>query len=468
MKNRYSKLMDNSALFAIANLGTKLIQFFLVPLYTYALSTSAYGTVDLMITTVSMLTPIFSLSIFDAVFRYTMDRDADYKRVFTIGLGVTIIGLLLLGLFVPIFDLLKIPYATYFAIMLGLSLFNSLLQNFARSIGYVKVFAFSGVINALSTTLLSILFLVVLKLGIEGYINSLIISSVITLAFLVIGAQAWKYVSFKTISIEYLKKMLRYCIPLIPNAFSWWFTNDANRYFILLFVGTAGNGLYAVANKMPSILSVLFNIFSQAWQLSAVEEYDSKDKNEFYSNIFNYLMLFLLLGVGAILVVLKPFMSVYTSSSFYESWKIVPFLLMAAVYSNLSGFLGTVFLAAKKTASLFSTTIIGMLLNLIFNVVLIPIIGLNGAGLGSAIGFIIVSILRLRKASKEDYVKINVDTKMCLTSHVLIILMIVGEFAIGSLWLLVGIELVLLIAMAVLNLKFFKVIFGSLILKGRK
>lgn len=465
MKNRYSKLMGNSVLFAVANLGTKLIQFFLVPLYTYALSTSAYGTVDLMLTTVSMLTPIFSLSIFDAVFRYTMDKAANYKRIFTIGLVITLIGILLLGLFVPVFDLLRIPYAMDFAVMLGLSLLNSLLQNFSRSIGYVKVFAFSGVINALATTLLSILFLVVIKLGIKGYINSLIISSTITLIFLIVGVKAWKYISLRAVSLEYLKRMLRYCLPLIPNAFSWWFTNDANRYFILIFVGTAGNGLYAVANKIPSILSVLFNIFSQAWELSAVEEYNSKDKNEFYSNVFNYLMLFLLLGVGSILVILKPFMSVYTSSSFYGSWKIVPFLLMASVYSNLSGFLGTIFLAAKKTASLFSTTLIGMVLNIIFNIMLIPIIGLNGAGLGSAIGFVIVAIIRLKKASKEDYVSINLDVKMCVTSHMLIILMIASEFMIGNLWSLVGVEITLLIMMAVLNIKFLKVIFSSLILK---
>ncbi|WP_318636215.1 lipopolysaccharide biosynthesis protein [Lacticaseibacillus rhamnosus] len=150
-----------------------------------------------------------------------------------------------------------------------------------------------------------------------------------------------------------MQKLLHYSIPLIPNSFSWWFTNDANRYFILFFVGAAGNGLYAVANKIPSILTVFFGIFSQAWQLSAVEEFESKDSEAFYSKIFNYMIFISAVGVSILLIILKPFMQVYTSPSFYSSWHFAPFLLIAAVFANLSTFLGTIFIAAKKLDKFF-------------------------------------------------------------------------------------------------------------------
>lgn len=58
-----------------------------------------------------------------------------------------------------------------------------------------------------------------------------------------------------------MKEMLKYSIPLIPNAFMWWIISASNRFFILYFVGVEANGLFAVANKIPSFLSILYAIF---------------------------------------------------------------------------------------------------------------------------------------------------------------------------------------------------------------
>lgn len=55
--------------------------------------------------------------------------------------------------------------------------------------------------------------------------------------------------------------MLRYSIPLIPNAFLWFFTNDASRFFIVGILGLTANGLYAVATKIPTIINVFYTVF---------------------------------------------------------------------------------------------------------------------------------------------------------------------------------------------------------------
>lgn len=90
-KNKYKKLAGNTLLFAIANFGTKLISFLLVPLYTYTLTKAEYGIVDLILTTISMLSPIFALSIADAVFRYSMD-EKEVSSALTNGLLITFLG----------------------------------------------------------------------------------------------------------------------------------------------------------------------------------------------------------------------------------------------------------------------------------------------------------------------------------------------------------------------------------------
>ncbi|WP_225441013.1 polysaccharide biosynthesis protein [Lacticaseibacillus rhamnosus] len=126
--NRYSRLLGNSALFAIANLGTKLIQFLMVPLYTYALTVRQYGVVDLLLTTVTMLTPIVSLSVFDAVFRFSMDKDPDLSAIFSNGVLITLAGFVLVLIISPINLIVRIPYYSYFLGILFLSAVNSLLQ----------------------------------------------------------------------------------------------------------------------------------------------------------------------------------------------------------------------------------------------------------------------------------------------------------------------------------------------------
>ena len=79
-----------------------------------------------------------------------------------------------------------------------------------------------------------------------------------------------------------MKEMLVYCIPMIPNSIMWWITDASDKYMIAFFVGVSSNGIYALAKKIPSVLSMLHSVFFQAWQLSAVEESEAKDKSHYY------------------------------------------------------------------------------------------------------------------------------------------------------------------------------------------
>lgn len=455
MKNKYSRLINNSMLFMVANMGIKLIQFVMVPLYTYTLTKGEYGTVDILTTTVSMLTPIVSLSIFDAVFRFLMDQTQDKSIVFTSGLTITGIGSVVCLALIPIFKLFKIPYGTYISLLVIFSIFISLLQNFAKSINKILIFTLSGVIYSVIVASLNVFLLLFLHQGIKGYIDSMIVAYIVTVLFLAIGSKSWKYLS--KFDLKKTRELLKYSVPLIPNAFSWWFTNDANRYFILLFAGATGNGLYAVANKVPSLLNTFFGIFSQAWQLSAVEEYEDAEKDVFYSKILNFITFISFFGISMLLVILRPAMHLFASYSFYESWKLVPFLLVAAMYSNIAAFLGTVFIAAKKTNLIFITTVVGMIVNLIFNVILIPVFGVNGAGIGSSFGFALVVCIRFFQARR--FVHFKIDKKLWLVGHTFLCIMLYTEFYTESTVYVVLIELILAILQVICVRRYVSMLF---------
>ena len=81
-------LAKNTGLLVIGQFGTKLLSFFLVPLYTYVLTTAEYGTFDLLTTTVSLLVPIFTLNICDSALRFPLDSKIDRIEIFSICLSL--------------------------------------------------------------------------------------------------------------------------------------------------------------------------------------------------------------------------------------------------------------------------------------------------------------------------------------------------------------------------------------------
>ena len=96
--NRNKKLGINVVLMSISSFGSKLLTFFLVPLYTSYLTTAEYGVSDLITTTTSLLAPIFTATIGEAVLRYALEKDIDKYQVFRIGLFIHMVGFIALML----------------------------------------------------------------------------------------------------------------------------------------------------------------------------------------------------------------------------------------------------------------------------------------------------------------------------------------------------------------------------------
>lgn len=402
------RLVRNIGIFAIGNLGSKVIGFLLIAIFTRYLTTTQFGYVDLITTTVNMLLPIIALSIADAVFRFVMDDDANDQMIFSTGVSFTLLMSLIVFLIAfPILKLFDVHYAGLVLLYLAASLVQILFQNFVRGIGYVRLFAINGLVSALVLAGCGIWQVVYLRNGITGYLNALIIATIFSVLFIGFIAKLWTFFRISANNRQLLKAMLQYSIPLIPNAFLWFFTNDASRYFIVGFVGLAANGLYAVATKLPTIINVFYTIFSQAWQISAVEEYRKNRHSRFFSDVFSADVGLSVILIGAILIILRPIMTIFVASEYFDAWKIVPALLLASFFSNLASFLGTIYLATKETKGIMMTTVYGMIVNLLLNVILIPLFGIQGAGIGAAIGFAFVMYIRLRDIRKFVDLHVN-------------------------------------------------------------
>jgi len=407
--NKYNKLLYNSFIFAIGNFGSKLLVFLLIPVYTFSLSTEQLGTVDLITSTASLLLPAVTFSIFEAVLRFVMDKRIPGHEILLNALFVVFIGMVITIVISPL--LVKILPISEFLYYILLLLFTqsiyTILTQYVRAQGMVRLYAVCGMINALVLVLFSSIFLLVMRKGVEGYLLSFIFANIAGSVVALVAGKVKLYFHIRFIKAKLIREMLKYSIPLVPNALMWWIIGFSDRYVINYFLGLSANGLYSVASKIPGIMNVVNSFFFQAWQMSAIEEADSKEKSNFYSNIFHIFAIFMLIFASFLIANLKLVMSILVAPNYYEAWKYIPYLLLGSVFSSFSSFFGTNYIVAKKTSGVLKTSVIGAMANLGLNFVFIPIIGIYGAAIGTMISFAIMWILRVLDTKKYANIRIN-------------------------------------------------------------
>lgn len=396
-KNKYTTLISNTIIFALGTFGSKLLVFLLMPLYTSVLTTAEYGAMDVVVNVSNMLLPLVIVSINDGVIRFGMDHAYKRRDVFSTGIWVSLAGFGIFLIFWPAMK--KIGMISDYTALIYLYVLAAALQGvsaqFVRAMGLVRLFAFNGILNTLSTVVFNVLFLVVMKWGMYGYVLSVILSNVASMIFLWIAARLYRYMRWwKGIDRDTVREMIIYSLPLIPATIMWSITNVSDRFFVTHYLGEAQNGIYSVAYKLPTIISVISAIFTQAWQLSAIGERESDDREQFYSNIFKSYQTIVFLAAGGILLLIKPLMHLLVSDSFFEAWQYTPLLVVSVVFSCFSSYFASFYMASKKNIMAMVTIFLGALLNVVLNYYLIPIYGLNGAAGATAASYIFIFVIR--------------------------------------------------------------------------
>lgn len=404
-------LSVNTLLFTISNFGTKIISFLLVPLYTYVLSTTDYGNLDLITTTVQLLIPIMTLNIQDAVLRFGLDKEYNPMQSAKVGFRVIAIASFILGavLFV-LFELPFFPlsamYSLYLYLLFVTHAFYNVLSMFLKAINKVKLLVICGLLNTLIACSLNILLLLVYKLGVLGYLIANISGTVIAVAIMFFGSGIIKSAK-TTIPSHLFKTMALFSLSLVANSIAWWLNNASDRYILVLFSGAAITGVYAVAYKIPTILSTIQSIFYNAWSISAITEFDEEDSDGFIGNVYMTYYCVSIVGCSILLLCNIFIAKMLYAKEFFEAWHYVPPLLVGTVFNGIALFEGCVFTAVKKTKDVSVTTVLGAVINTVFNFALIPFIGALGASIATMIGYI--SIWIIRTCQMRKIIRIKVD-----------------------------------------------------------
>lgn len=422
MQSKYKVLMNNTAVFAIGNILVKLISFVLMPLYTSVLTTEQYAVSELLNSIIEIVLPIMTLCMIEALYRFSIDETIDYSCAFMNALRTVLAGdVIILIICIFIYYLFDYQYSISFAILYISATFYKFTIQFARGLGYSKIFAASGVINALILVISNIILLVVLRGGVKSYLNSFAIAYVIGGMFAFVAAKEYHYVKVNYKDKMLYKQMLFYGIPNIPNMLAWWINTVSDRYIIMYVCGAGVAGLYTVASKLPSIINLVSSVFQQAWQYSTAKEIEKKDKNHFFSQVYRVYAPVCFVTC-ALLIVLTPLLSeILFQKEFYSGWRYVPFLLVAATVGCFSTFFGTFFNAVKKNTVVMSSTLTGAMVNIVLNFVLIPLFGPMAATITTVVSYIIVTVIRV--ICSKRYVVIELHT----VKSVVVIMMLLAE-----------------------------------------
>lgn len=422
---QYSKLKSDTFLFAISNFASKILAFLLLPLYTKALSTQELGTVDIIITVINIVFPIFTLAIIEAIMRFSFDKSVDSKEILSIAIIFYLFSNLIIGLIIFIGSIITdLPdlYLWYlFLLYSGYSL-SMIVSYYFRGNNKVELVALQGIVQTVIVVICSVVFLLGFKLGIKGYILSLVIAYYVS-SFAVcikdktlLGIEKDFYVN-KTL----VKNMLRYSIPIIPGKIAWWLNNSSDRYFIVSLLGVTSNGLYSVAHKIPSVMIVFSDIFNQAWQISAIELYQEKErKGNFYAAVHENYIQFMIMCASVVILFSEVLGWILFSRDYLQAWVYVPPLIVSAVFSSMSGFYHSIFRAAKLSKELCITVLVGTVTNITLNSLFVFRLGLMGAAYATMIAFIVewgVSYLYTKKI-----MELRVDIKKLFSLYGLIIL----------------------------------------------
>lgn len=419
--NKKKQLAKNTVIIFFGRVCTQLISFFLLPLYTSYLATKEYGTVDLIQTYVTLLVPIITLELEMSIFRFLIDSRKSEKETnklisnnfFILGISLSIFSIL----YIIVSSIVTIPYRWLILVDIIVCVLSGNFLQVARGFGKTLDYAISCILTGLTTVISNIILICFVHMQAEGMIISMALANFMCSLYLFIRLKLYSKINFKIVDFKQIKEMYKYSLPLIPNGISWWIVNVSDRSIISIVLGASANGLYAISNKFPTIISSLTGVFNLSWSESAALHINSSDRDEFFSDITNtVLRLFMALGVG--MLACMPFVfPILIDVKYNDAYNYIPFLVLGTVFNVAICLYSQVYLAKKLSKQVASTAIVGAIINILINVIFIKQIGLYAAAISTMISYFVMMIYRHFDLKK--YVNIKVEKKLIIESIII-------------------------------------------------
>lgn len=417
-QNRSRKIFNDILIYGIGSLGSKMLTFLLLPIYTFYIQPSEFGYYDLSLNAIFLLMPFLTLQLREGVFRFLIDNNDNDLRVSIISDTYKLLALTaIIGVFLGLI-LHQIVHIRHFWWIVGtlytLSWYEVQVQ-IVRGLKRTNLFVGISILSSFLIALFSYLFVILLKWEIEGIYIAYILARFISL--IVIEAYLSIFKNYFRINRQtkfFRKELLAYSLPLLPNVLCWWIISSSAVFFIKYFLGLEMNGQYGIAAKFSTIIMVLSGIFYQAWQETAITQFDKPDRDIFFSkmlNIYFGFMVFLCLGCSFLLKLLYGFI---VQVEYQQSESLLFPLCIAVAFYALAVFLDLIYQCTKHTYKLLPSIIIAAFVNLIFNWVGVLLCGIWGILFSGIFTWVFLFCYRIIDIRKYMSLTLNKQFYFCL------------------------------------------------------
>lgn len=450
-------LVKNTIIVTIGKICTQFVSFFLLPLYTALLTTEEYGIVDLLNTLINLLIPIFILRVDQGVFRYLIDKrdnEKEQKRIITTIMYFTFAQIILYsGIFIIVSNWVSNQYKYFLATNLIANTVSMVLLQICRGIGDNTKYTIGSFLSGAFAVILNVVFIAGFRFGAYGMLSASLIANIITIIYLTYSLKIFKYIKKEYYDKSILKDILKYSIPLIPNAISWWIVNSSDRIIITSFINVATNGIYSAANKFSGVVTTMYNVFNLTWTESASVNIEAEDRDSFFNKTLDFtIRLFGSLCIG--IIAFMPFIfPIMINNKFADAYWQIPILMLGTIFNILVSFLGSIYVAKKLSKEIAKTSIFAAIINIVINIALIKFIGLYAASISTAVAYGLMLVYRYFDVKK--YVNLRIDAKM-VSIMVLLYICSFITYYIDNFYLNVIMAIIVLCAAVVINKKTLK------------
>lgn len=451
--SREKNLAKNTGIIAIGQLSSKFFTFLLLPLYTSVLLPEDYGTVDVLLTFIGLVMYIVTLQIESAIFRFIIDDRKDKENIsdcISVSISLVLVNLIIATLIIYGINYIhSISHVTLFVLCLWAEAFSLICKNVSRGLGHNGLFSLSSFVVTIVSLLVNIVFILAFHLGAKSILIAFILSNIAGNLIIVFKERLWQYIRFSKYNVKKLKEMLKYSVPLVPNAISWWVANTSDRLLILCFLGSAMNGIYAAANKIPTIYTTIFTVYNMAWTESVSLAINDNDRDSFINSMMDKsykALTFLALGL---ICGMSLFFNFLIGKNYSDAYIHIYILIVAIFINSMCSLLGGIFTGFKKSKIIGTTTVIGALVNFAFNLAFIKFIGLYAASISTLLSYLI--IFCIRKHYSDKLIKLKWSLKYTVQVIIALVVVTFGYFT--KSYLLNSIILVLLIVWGTFNNK---------------
>lgn len=285
----------------------------------------------------------------------------------------------------------------------------------SRGLGDNKTYAVGSFITVLSTIIFNILFLVVIKLGANGMLLATMSGQVVASIYYFISLKLYKYIKMNFYKKETLKKLLKYSIPLIPNAISWWVFGSSDRVIVTSILGVDQNGILAVSLKFSSVMIAFYNIFNVSWTESIAISINDKDIDKYFNKMFD-IVLRLFVGIALGIIACMPFVfPIMINEKYMAGYGLVPVSIIASLFYVVVGLVSVIYVAKKNTKAIANTSIFSAIINIVVHLALIEFVGLYAAVISTFVAYFAMSIFRIIDIKKK-YFAIQLHKKEIIVS----------------------------------------------------